>query len=49
MADIQVLTQKEETAAVQEFAGLHWRPGVLDLKSQNLIAWSAALLADCQP
>lgn len=49
MADIQALTQKEEMAAAQEFAGLHWRPGVLDLKSQHLIAWSAALLTDCQP
>lgn len=34
---------------IQEFAGLNYRPGALDLKSQHLIAWSAALLADCQP
>ena len=34
---------------VQEFGGLEYRPGALDLKSQHLIAWSAALLTGCYP
>lgn len=50
MSKPQVITPAtQEKTAVEEFAGLNYRPGVLDLKSQHLIAWSAALLADCQP
>ena len=36
-------------AEMQEFGGLEFQPGALDLKTQHLIAWSAALLTDCQP
>jgi hypothetical protein len=34
---------------IQEFCGLEFRPGALDLKIQHLVAWASALLTDCQP
>jgi hypothetical protein len=34
---------------IQEFGGLEFRPGALDLKVQHLVAWASALLTDCYP
>jgi hypothetical protein len=39
----------ESREMIQEFGGLEYRPGALDLKHQHLVAWAAALLTDCYP
>ena len=43
------LVRRVDMNEVQEFGGLEYQPGALDLKSQHLIAWSAALLTGCHP